>query len=90
MSTLSFQSIHMEHGGGLILSRKLPAIAIRNEMIIVGGESDCNYSTGNDLKKQKIEVSLSLHLVSTMNLYQAFSFSAPVGTESTTDSVIRK
>ena len=56
MSTLSFQSIHMEHGG-LILSRKLPAIAIRNEMIIVGGESDCNYSTGNALKKQKIEVS---------------------------------
>lgn len=47
-------SIHMENGG-LILTRKLPAaMGVYREEVMI--DSDCNSSTGNVIKKQKIEV----------------------------------
>lgn len=45
----------MEHGG-LMLTRKLPAGVYQEDVIIVGGESSCYSSTGNAMKRQKIEV----------------------------------
>ena len=56
MSMMSFQSIHIEHGG-LMLARKVPADlrVYQEDVIIVGGESNCN-SSGNPMKRQKIEV----------------------------------